>query len=99
MSNRSKTLYIGMTNSLDRRVAQRKSGEFQGLTSRYKLDRLVYFQEYSYVHSAIAREKQLKRWVRRKKIELIVSVNSDWRDLAKHWGRPLKCIDPSTARR
>jgi putative endonuclease len=94
MSNRSKTLYVGITNSLDRRVPQHKCGEFEGFTSKYKLDRLVYFEEYSSVHSAIAREKQLKGWLRIRKIALVVSENPEWKDLSADWGKPINSITP-----
>ncbi len=93
MTNRSRTLYIGVSNSLDRRTAEHKSGDFEGFTSKYKLDRLVYFETFRYVHSAIAREKQLKKWTRVKKIGLIVSMNPTWRDLSEEWGKPFKYID------
>src|SRR5262244_2291421 len=85
MSNRSKTLYIGITGTFRRRVLQHKSGTFEGFTSRYKLDRLVYWEKFKSVHYAIAREKQLKGWTRIKKIQLIVSMNPTWKDLAEDW--------------
>ena len=68
MSNRSKTIYTGVTGHLRTRVWQHKTGQFEGFTKKYKLDRLVYLEKYSYVRNAIAREKQLKRWSRIKKI-------------------------------
>jgi putative endonuclease len=84
--SRSGTLYVGMTNSIYRRASEHKSGEFEGFASKYYCDRLVYYQSFDDVHKAIAREKQLKGWVRRKKIALIESVNPRWQDLAEKWG-------------
>ena len=85
LSNRSKTLYIGITNNLRRRVAEYKHGTGSGFASKYKLDRLVYFERYESVHRAIGREKQLKGWRRLKKIALIVALNPAWRDLSDGW--------------
>jgi len=79
------TLYIGVTNSLERRVWQHKTGVKEGFSKRYGLDRLVYFEEFRYVGDAIARETALKGWVRRRKIELIEKTNSLWRDLSADW--------------
>ncbi len=85
MTNRSKTLYIGFTSILLTRVFQHKTGSGKGFTTSYKLDHLVYWENYKSVHRAIAREKQLKGWTRIKKIQLIVSVNPTWKDLAADW--------------
>jgi putative endonuclease len=84
---RQTALYTGITNSLQRRIWQHKHGTFAGFTKRYKCDRLVYFEEYTEVDQAIAREKQLKGWTRAKKNELIASVNPEWNDLAADWYR------------
>jgi putative endonuclease len=85
MSNRSKTLYTGVTNSLVRRVAQHKRGEGSDFTRKYKLDRLVCYERYDDVHRAIGREKEIKGWLRIRKIALIVSVNPTWSDLSAAW--------------
>ena len=85
MSNRSKTIYVGVTGHLRTRVWQHKTGEFEGFTKKYKLDRLVYLEKYKYVRNALGREKQLKRWTRIKKIQLIVGMNPTWKDLAEDW--------------
>jgi len=85
MRNRSKTIYIGVTGKLRTRVWQHRTGAFEGFTSKYKLDRLVYLERYQYVRNALAREKQLKRWTRIKKIQLIVSMNPTLSDLAEGW--------------
>jgi len=85
MSNRSKTLYTGVTDSLIRRVREHKAGIGSKFTSKYKLDRLVYFERFEDVHLAIGREKEIKGWLRIKKIALIVSINPTWKDLSTEW--------------
>ncbi len=82
-SQRNGTLYIGMTNNLRRRVAEHKSELVPGFTHKYHVSMLVYFEEYSDPRDAIAREKQLKWWKRKWKLELIESFNPDWKDLTK----------------
>ncbi len=82
MASKSRALYIGMTNDIDRRVAEHKSGLIPGFASRYKTTRLVWFEMFTDVNEAIAAEKKLKGWVRRKKITLIEESNPEWRDLA-----------------
>jgi putative endonuclease len=77
------TLYIGITNSLERRVWQHKTKALEGFTKRYDLDQLVYFEEFRDVTNAISREKELKGWLRRKKIDLIQKDNPLWHDLSK----------------
>ncbi len=72
MTNRAGTLYVGMTNNLENRVYEHKAGSVPGFTSKYRVDQLVYCEESTDVHAAIAREKQIKGWLRRKKVELIV---------------------------
>jgi putative endonuclease len=86
MSSRSGTLYIGMTNSIYRRALQHKSCEIEGFASKYHCTRLVYYESFDDVHRAIGREKQLKGWLRRRKIALIESKNPRWEDLAEKWG-------------
>jgi putative endonuclease len=85
LSNRSKTLYIGITSNLYRRVWQHKQGHGSDFCARYKLDRLVYYESFDEVIIAINREKQLKGLLRIKKIQLIASVNPTWRDLSAEW--------------
>ena len=82
MTNRSKTLYTGVANSLIRRVREHKLGIGSSFTAKYKLDRLVYFERFEDIRNAIEREKQIKGWLRIKKIALIVSVNPEWKDLS-----------------
>jgi putative endonuclease len=85
MSNRSKTLYTGVTNSLIRRVREHKLGTGSRFAAKYKLDRLVYFERFEDIVNVIEREKRIKGWLRIKKIALIVSVNPAWRDLSLGW--------------
>jgi putative endonuclease len=85
MTNRSKTLYTGVTNDLMRRVYEHKSKMVEGFTKKYNITRLLYFEETSEVQSAIAREKQIKGWLRAKKVALIESKNPEWKDLSEEW--------------
>ncbi|MGC1675995.1 MAG: GIY-YIG nuclease family protein [Candidatus Binataceae bacterium] len=85
MSNRTRVLYIGVTNDLQRRVWEHKSRAEPGFTNRYHLNRLVYFEHYDDAVTAIAREKQLKGWRRGRKIVLIESLNPKWSDLSRDW--------------
>ena len=81
----SGTLYIGITNNLHRRVWEHKQGLIEGFTADYAVDRLLYWESYDDVHKAIAREKQLKRWRREKKVWLIEQKNPSWKDLSRGW--------------
>src|SRR6266849_3907748 len=85
MTNKSRTLYTGVTNDLKRRVYEHKQKLVPGFTNKYHITRLVYFEETSDVRSAIEREKQFKGWLRAKKIALIESVNPKWADLSAEW--------------
>ena len=78
-------LYTGVTNDLKRRIYEHKHGLRAGFTKKYNITRLAYYEETGDVQSALAREKQIKGWVRRKKIELITSVNPKWKDLSEDW--------------
>jgi putative endonuclease len=82
MSSLSRTLYTGVTNDLERRVNEHKSGAVPGFTKRYSVNRLVYFQETNDIGAAIAAEKQIKGMLRPKKIALIEEENPSWRDLS-----------------
>jgi putative endonuclease len=84
--SRSGTLYIGVTNNLCRRALQHKQREIEGFSSKYRCDRLVYYESYDDVQKGIEREKQLKGWRRAKKIALIESRNPRWSDFAEKWG-------------
>src|SRR5215203_5369921 len=85
LSSVTNRLYIGITNDLERRVVQRKRRELEGFTSRYGIDQLVYYEETDDVYAAISREKQLKGWMRIRKIQLVQDMNPDWHDLAADW--------------
>ena len=76
-------LYVGVTNNLERRVYEHQSGLIEGFTQKYNVHKLVWFESCHDVKDAIAREKQLKGWVRSKKEALIRQMNPEWRDLSK----------------
>jgi putative endonuclease len=82
LASRNRTLYIGVTNSLQRRVLQHKEKLVPGFTQKYNVTQLVYFQQFTDIRYAIRREKQIKGWLRSKKIELIETDNPEWEDLA-----------------
>jgi putative endonuclease len=88
MRNRSKTLYTGITSNLWRRVWEHKRGTGSEFCQHCKLDHLVYAERFQYVDNAIAREKQIKGWLRIRKIALIVSQNPTWSDLSAEWYEP-----------
>jgi putative endonuclease len=85
MTNNSRTLYTGVTGDLESRVFQHKFEQGSVFTSKYKINQLVYYESFTDVLDAIAREKQIKGWVRAKKITLIESTNPDWEDLSAGW--------------
>jgi putative endonuclease len=85
LASRTRRLYVGMTNDLERRVWQHKTRANDGFTSQYNIERLVWYESTSQVLDAIAREKQVKSWRREKKIELIEADNPSWADLARDW--------------
>ncbi|HET7205629.1 MAG TPA: GIY-YIG nuclease family protein [Terriglobales bacterium] len=92
MASLSGTLYVGVTNSIGRRVQQHKRGEGSAFTSRYRVNRLVYYESFRYIINAISREKEIKGWKRSKKVELIESLNPGWRDLGRDLGRQYQRI-------
>jgi putative endonuclease len=86
-----KHLYIGFTTNLEQRIRQHKNHTFpDSFTARYRIDQLVYFERYSLITRGIAREKELKGWLRSKKIALIIANNPDWKDLSAEWGQPIE---------
>ena len=85
MTNKSGTLYTGMTNNIKKRVYDHKNKLIPGFTEKYNINRLVYYETFDDVYSAIDREKTIKGWLRKKKIELIQKTNPDWKDLARDW--------------
>ena len=82
MTNRSGTLYTGMTNNLQRRVYEHRSGLTPGFARKYRIMHLVFYETTNNVEEAIAREKEIKGWVRKRKIALIESLNPAWDDLS-----------------
>ena len=78
-------LYIGVTGNLPRRLYEHRNGLVDGFTKKYNIHKLVYFEHTNDVYSAISREKQLKKWSRNKKNELIGKSNPDWLDLSENW--------------
>ncbi|MCK4403871.1 MAG: GIY-YIG nuclease family protein [candidate division Zixibacteria bacterium] len=85
MTNKSRTLYTGVTSNLIRRVYEHKNKLVDGFTKKYNITKLVYYEVTNEATSAIAREKQIKGWLRKKKIALIESVNPQWKDLSEEW--------------
>jgi putative endonuclease len=85
VSNAARTLYIGVTNDLERRMYEHKNKLINGFTKKYNLTKLVYYELTGDIRDAIYREKQLKGWLRIKKIELIEEDNPGWDDLALSW--------------
>jgi putative endonuclease len=89
MASRSHNFYVGVTNDIARRTREHKNHSLEGFTARYNVERLVWYEIYDDIRRAIAREKQLKGWVRAKKIQLIEALNPTWQDLSEEWGQPI----------
>jgi putative endonuclease len=85
MTNRSRTLYTGVTGNLVRRVYEHKRKLVKGFTCKYNIQYLVYYESTPDVYAALRREKQIKGWLRAKKIALIESLNPEWKDLSEEW--------------
>lgn len=81
----NKVMYIGITNNLERRLYEHRHHTANGFTSRYNVNKLVYYEVAPDVKAAIAREKELKGWVRARKNALVESMNPDWKDLSEAW--------------
>ena len=86
LTNKSLTLYIGVTNNLERRILEHKNKLIKGFTKKYNIDKLIYYEEYGDIGEAIVREKQIKGWFRKRKIELIKTQNLEFKDLGKELG-------------
>ena len=97
LASKSRVLYIGMTNNLERRVREHQQELIDGFSKQYRCHRLVYFESFDRVENAIAREKQLKRWNRTKKVWLIERANPTWDDLSAEWGQPIEKQVPPLA--
>ena len=98
LASRSKNLYTGVTNDLQRRVFEHKQGMSPGFTQRYRIHRLVYFEAFGHIRVAIHREKQIKSWRRAKKMALIESSNPTGEDLSASWSDGLMVNSRSLAR-
>ena len=85
MTNKSGTLYVGMTNNLERRILEHKEKRVPGFTSRYNIDQLIFYEAFPSAYDAIAAEKRIKGWKREKKAKLITSSNLHWEDLSAGW--------------
>ncbi len=85
LANRTKTIYTGVTNNLQRRIFEHKHLMTKGFAYKYKLTKLVYYEVGRDIKVAISREKQIKGWLRKKKIALIESINPEWKDLSEEW--------------
>ena len=85
LASRTRRLYVGVTRDLERRVWQHRTKAINGFTSRYNIDRLVWYESTTEIMAAIEREKEIKAWRREKKIRLIESDNRGWADLARDW--------------
>ncbi len=94
LANGFKKLYIGITTDLEQRIAQHKAKKHpDSFTARYRIDQLVYYERFTLISAAIAREKHLKGWLRIRKVALIVAANPTWRDLSTEWSKPMKAYD------
>lgn len=89
LASRSRVLYIGTTSQIEERLQAHRATQ-EGFAARYRCHRLVLLERYAHPLTAIAREKQLKRWRRAKKITLIERTNPFWRDLSADWGKPIQ---------
>ena len=85
LSSRRRVLYVGVTNNLERRMFEHRSGVNVGFTTRYRANQLVYYETTENPLSAIAREKEIKSWRRSKKIQLVTRTNPAWADLSRDW--------------
>lgn len=83
VASRSRNLYTGVTNDLQRRILQQKQGLVPGFTMRYRIQRLVYYEQFGNIRAAIAREKKVKGWNRQRRLALIASQNPTWKDLGE----------------
>jgi putative endonuclease len=94
LANTFQRLYTGVTNDLMVRVVQHKSAKnVCSFTARYRIHKLVYFERFQYVNDAIRREKEIKGWLRERKLALIVRYNPTWRDLSEDWGKAMEPFD------
>ena len=81
-------MYVGMTNNLERRVYEHKNKLVEGLTKKYNISKLVYYEQGNDINAVIAREKEIKKWRREKKDNLVKKLNPEWKDLSLEWDLP-----------
>jgi putative endonuclease len=97
VASKSRAIYVGMTAFLMARVLKHRAGEGSEFTRKYRIHRLVYYEVFHSVAAAIARETEIKKWRREKKVALVVQRNPTWEDLAAEWGRPAVMRVPEKA--
>jgi putative endonuclease len=95
MASKSRRIYTGVTNDIERRVHEHKGGQIEGFTRRYRINRLVHLERFHYIGNAIAREKEIKGLDRKKRVALIESANPTWEDLSLEWGKPIQLLGSS----
>jgi putative endonuclease len=99
LANHQRRLYTGVTTRLAHRIIEHKtSANPTSFTSLYKINKLVYYETFADIHQAIARETEIKGWLRTRKIQLIVATNPTWRDLSLEWGKPIEPFSESKLR-
>ena len=81
-------MYVGMTNNLERRVYEHKNKLVEGFTKKYNISKLVYYEQGNDINAVIAREKEIKKWRREKKDNLVKKLNPEWKDLSLEWDLP-----------
>jgi putative endonuclease len=101
LASKRRTLYIGVTSDLLKRLWQHRFGGRPGFTTRYRIDKLVHFEQYADARTAIAREKELKQWRRARKERLVATHNAGWLDLSADWFEttPGETVDPGCSTR
>src|SRR3954464_9123445 len=95
LASKTRTIYVGVTNDLVRRIWEHRGGMVAGFTRRYGVYKVVYYEELRDPSGAISREKQIKGWARVKKVAMIESVNPEWNNLAENWFVDVSLGDPS----
>ena len=98
LASKSRHIYTGVTNDIERRVREHKEGNIDCFTQKYRVNRLVYRERFRYIGNAIAREKEIKGWDRQKRVALIERDNPTWEDLSLEWGQQVELLQPSTPR-
>ena len=98
LASKSRRIYTGVTNDIERRVREHKEGINEGFTQRYRINRLVYCERFRYIGNAIARETEIKGWDQQKRVALIERDNPTSEDLSLEWGQPVELLQPSTQR-